>query len=131
MHLPAARHGHPYHICMHANLILLDLKGTVCRAAARKDRSDQETAQVSNARSREFLLGYLYVAGKKDRRSLARSLWTKSMVVLVASSRSYGKVLYLTPRRVSDSEERQSRNARSFSLKPPVERSLYLKVSLQ
>jgi hypothetical protein len=67
-------------------------------------------------------------AGTTDPRLLVRLLSTRSMVVLAVSSLSSGKDLFSIPRRVSVSEERQFQNARSFSQRPQVERSLSLKV---
>lgn len=46
------------------------------------------------------------------------------------SSHWSGKDLFLTPKRVFDSEERQSQNARSFFQKPPEEKNLSQKVRL-
>lgn len=62
-------------------------------------------------------------------RSLARSLLTRSTVVPVVSSHSYGRVPSSTPRRVSASVDVPSQNARSSSPRLPVVRSLFQKVS--
>jgi hypothetical protein len=69
-----------------------------------------------------------FFAETMDQRSSGRSPWTRSTVVRVGSSHLSGKDPFLILRRVSDSEERQFQNAKSFSRRLREERSPYLKV---
>jgi hypothetical protein len=70
------------------------------------------------------------ILGTTAPRSLVRSLLIKFMVAREESSLSCGRVPFLTPKRVSASEERQSPNVKNCFQKLQVEANLFQKVNM-